>query len=134
MSIDSLNSVSILTPFVVLDYLPSSKSIEAFLILIQYTHWLLFLQTFLSFCHNSLLDRIKNLWIFWTVTYIKQMLVLKKLFVSIFWFYFINKTVCVSKQQFSINFFFFKKSCNGSHTSTNHNPNPNPSFCQRFYE
>ena len=133
MSIDSLNSVSILTPFVVLDYLPSSKSIEAFLILIQYTHWLLFLQTFLSFCHNSLLDRIKNLWIFWTVTYIKQMLVLKKLFVSIFWFYVISKTVCVSKQQFSINFFFFLN-CNGSHTSTNPNPNPNPSFCQRFYE
>ena len=57
-----------------------------------FSFWLVF-----HFTNNFFISLIKKLWIAWIVTEIKEMFVLKKFFINLFWFYFISKTVCVSK-------------------------------------
>ena len=56
------------------------------------------------FTNNFFITLIKKFWILWIVTKVEEIFVLKKFFINVMWFYFISKTVCVSKRQFSINF------------------------------
>ena len=48
------------------------------------------------FTNNFFISLIKKFWILWTVNKIKQMFVLKKFFINLFWFCFISKTVSVN--------------------------------------
>ena len=99
VSLNSLNSVTTFTPFTVLDSLPSIVFIECIFDFNRTNSPVAFPSNTSFILPITFTGRIKKLWIFWRVTEIK-------FFINIFWFYFISKTLCVSKQQFSIKILF----------------------------
>ena len=115
VSLNFLDSVAIFTPFAVLNSLPSIFLLSTSLTLIRQIHQLHFLQTSLSFCQELFHWSHQKTWIFQIVTIVKQMFALKKFFINIFWFYFMRKTVYVSKKQFSIKKIFNKVAMKAAH-------------------
>ena len=101
VSLNLLNSVAINTPFAILDSL-HSIFFEEYIFDFNWTKLLDYFSFWIvsHFTNNFFISLIKKVWIFWIVTKVKQMFVLKKFFINI-WFYFISNTVSVNNNSVS---------------------------------